>query len=74
MGLLSPQIFLNPCSPLQGPPGVPLDLPTTPPVILFFFGFLGLSVGEPRGIGVRSRWLVSKGVLFGDGTDMTSKR
>ena len=36
MGLLSPQIFLNPCSPLQGPPGVPLDLPTTPPVILFF--------------------------------------
>ena len=36
MGLLSPQIFLNPCSPLQGPPGVPLDLPATPPVILFF--------------------------------------
>ena len=34
-----------------------------------FFGFSGLSVGSPRRVGGRSRWLVSTGVLFGDGTD-----
>ena len=73
MGQLLPKTFFDPI-PAQGPLGPPLVITCNPARDFIFFGFLGLSVGEPRGIGVRSRWLVSKGVLFGDGTDMTSKR